>query len=165
MFRMYASPLGNILLRADESGLTGLWFEGARGAPPVPVAAPVAASAASAPDAASTAVAAACHWLDDYFSGAIPVTQVPLSLQGTPFQLRVWSALRTLPYGTLLPYGELARRLGVRSPRAVGQAVGRNPVSLIVPCHRIVAAHGRLGGYAGGTEIKCRLLALEGHAF
>lgn len=165
MFRVYSSPLGNILLRADESGLTGLWFEGARGAPPVPDAAPVAASAASAPDAASTAVAAACHWLDVYFSGGIPAESVPVALRGTPFQQRVWTALQFISYGSLISYGELAAQLGVRSARAIGQAVSRNPVSVIVPCHRVIAAQGRLGGYAGGLEIKRRLLALEGHAF
>lgn len=163
MFRMYASPLGNILLRADASGLTGLWFEGARGAPS---AADVASTpAAPADGAADAAVAAAWQWLDVYFSGGIPAESVPVALRGTPFQQRVWTALQSIPYGSLISYGELAAQLGVRSARAVGQAVGRNPVSLIVPCHRIVAAHGRLGGYAGGTEIKRRLLALEGHAF
>lgn len=100
-------------------------------------------------------------WLDIYFSGAVPDFVPPLHLVGTEFQTRVWQMLLAIPYGTTTTYGELARRLGPRmSAQAVGQAVGHNPVALVVPCHRVVAAHG-LGGYAYGTEVKRRLLQHE----
>ena len=100
-------------------------------------------------------------WLDIYFSGGVPDFVPPLHLVGTEFQTRVWQMLLAIPYGTTTTYGELARRLGPRmSAQAVGQAVGHNPVALVVPCHRVVAAHG-LGGYAYGTEVKRRLLQHE----
>lgn len=102
----------------------------------------------------------AIRWLDSYFGGYIPANTPRLRLQGTPFQLRVWEALLEIPYGETETYGALARRLG-SSPRAVGGAVGRNPVSLIVPCHRVVGAGGSLGGYAAGPDRKARLLQLE----
>ena len=84
-----------------------------------------------------------------------------LNPQGTAFQKRVWTALLTIPYGETLSYGEIAQMVGCRSAQAVGQAVGRNPIALIIPCHRLIAANGQLGGYAYGTEIKKQLLELE----
>ena len=84
-----------------------------------------------------------------------------LNPQGTAFQKRVWTALLTIPYGETLSYGEIAKMVGCRSAQAVGQAVGANPIALIIPCHRVIAAHGKIGGYAYGTEIKKRLLDLE----
>ena len=86
-----------------------------------------------------------------------------LNPQGTAFQKRVWTALLTIPYGETLSYGEIAQMVGCRSAQAVGQAVGANPIALIIPCHRVIAANGQLGGYEYGTEIKKKLLELEGN--
>ena len=100
------------------------------------------------------------RWLDSYFGGYVPSLTPQLDLRGTPFQQKVWHALLDIPYGELVTYGDLARRLNT-SPRAIGGAVGRNPVSLIVPCHRVIGAGGCLTGYAGGLDLKFRLLELE----
>ncbi len=100
--------------------------------------------------------------LDEYFSGGRTQFKVPLDLRGTSFQREVWEVLLRIPYGEVASYGEVARRVGrPRASRAVGSASGANPVPILVPCHRVVAAGGRLGGYAGGSEIKRKLLALE----
>ena len=151
----YASPLGGITLASDGQALTGLWFDGQAhfGATLVPGA----AQARDLPVFAETA-----RWLALYFSGAQPDFTPPLRLRGTPFQRAVWEALRAIPYGQTLSYGALAARLG-SSARAVGGAVGRNPIALIVPCHRGGGARGGLTGYAGGLERKQWLLALEQH--
>lgn len=148
----YTSPLGEILLAADERGLTGLWFEGQKY---------FAAGLAEAVEGETELIKAARRWLDIYFSGREPDFTPPLHMPGTPFRERVWAALLEIPYGETATYGELAARLG-SSPRAVGAAVGRNPVSLIVPCHRVLGADGSLTGYAGGVERKEYLLKLEG---
>lgn len=101
--------------------------------------------------------------LGDYFAGRRQGFSLPLALEGTPFQLRVWAELLKIPYGQTLSYGELARRLGDPGlSRAVGAANGANPVSLLVPCHRVIGGNGTLTGYAGGLERKRGLLALEG---
>ena len=101
-------------------------------------------------------------WLDAYFAGKAPeVSGLPLSPKGTAFQKKVWQELLNIPYGTTNTYGALAGRLG-SSARAVGSAVGRNPISIVIPCHRVLAADGSLTGYAGGLENKEKLLQLEG---
>ena len=110
---------------------------------------------------ASRCLDLACRWLDCYFSGHCPDFLPPLALQGTPFQRRVWRALMDIPYGATTTYGALARSVGCRSAQAVGQAVGRNPVAIIVPCHRVVGSDGTLTGYAYGLERKEYLLKLE----
>ena len=102
-----------------------------------------------------------CRWLDLYFSGRKPDFLPPIKLIGTPFQRHVWQALMDIPYGTTTTYGALARRVGCRSAQAVGQAVGHNPVAIIVPCHRVVGSDGTLTGYAYGLERKEYLLRLE----
>lgn len=100
--------------------------------------------------------------LTDYFSGKRKEFTVPLDLRGTPFQRNVWEALLAIPFGETRGYGELARKLGnPQAARAVGAAVGRNPISIIVPCHRVVGATGKLTGFAGGLDVKMRLLGLE----
>ena len=155
----YESPLGKMLLAADDGGLMGAWFYGQRyfargleGAEKnerrgVPFDSPV--------------LLAARRWLDAYFAGERPdAADVPLAPRGTAFQLRVWDALLSIPYGETRTYGELAAELG-SSPRAVGAAVGRNPISVIVPCHRVLGAGGSLTGYAGGLARKQALLELE----
>ena len=155
----HESPLGKMLLAADDDGLMGAWFYGQRyfargleGAEKnerrgVPFDSPV--------------LLAARRWLDAYFAGERPdAADVPLAPRGTAFQLRVWDALLSIPYGETRTYGELAAELG-SSPRAVGAAVGRNPISVIVPCHRVLGAGGSLTGYAGGLARKRALLELE----
>ena len=158
--RYYASPLGNILLAADETGLTGLWFEGqkyfAQGLPE------------ERREAETPILAEAKRWLDIYFSGEKPDFLPPLHLTGSQFRQDVWNILLEIPYGQTRTYGEIAKKLAERrnlphiSAQAVGGAVGHNPVSIIIPCHRVVGANGSLTGYAGGIDKKVRLLELEG---
>ena len=100
-------------------------------------------------------------WLSQYFNGENPDFLPPIRLEGTDFQKRVWELLLEVPYGQTITYGELARKLGCKSAQAVGGAVGRNPISILVPCHRVVGANGSLIGYAGGMEKKEFLLKLE----
>lgn len=100
-------------------------------------------------------------WLSQYFSGIIPDFLPPINLNGTPFQKRVWELLLEIPYGKTITYGELAKQLGCKSAQAVGGAVGRNPISILIPCHRVLGAGGSLTGYAGGIEKKETLLKLE----
>lgn len=150
---IYESPLGPMLMAGSDDGLVGLWFIGQKHLPD---------EALRLPAGDCRAFDEARLWLDAYFAGKSPDMAVPLDLRGTAFQLRVWAELRTIPYGGTLSYGQLASRLGCRSARAVGAAVGRNPVSIIVPCHRVMASDGRLTGYAGGLQRKEALLRLEG---
>ena len=104
---------------------------------------------------------ATCRWLDAYFAGSLPSTLPPLQPHGTPFQQAVWRELLTIPYGATATYGNIARRIGCRSAQAVGQAIGRNPIALLIPCHRVVSSKGTLTGYAYGIERKQWLLQLE----
>ncbi len=146
----YQSPLGRILLSADHGELTGLWFEGQKffpkNLPPV-TDAPIFDQAKS--------------WLDQYFSGHNPDFSVPVHLTGTDFQVSVWKQLCAIPYGETTTYGQIANELHIGSAQAVGGAVGRNPISILVPCHRVLGAKGSLTGYAGGLEKKKFLLELE----
>ena len=154
------SPLGGITLASDGQSLTGLWFDGqkfyARTLDPVHT------------EKALPVFDETRRWLDTYFSGKAPDFTPPLSLRGTAFQLAVWEILRAIPYGKTMTYGQIAKKLALRaglprmSAQAVGGAVDRNPVSVIVPCHRVVGSDGSLTGYAGGLEKKKALLALEG---
>ena len=151
----YEAPLGKMLLAADDAGLTGAWFYGQR------YFARGLEYAETSVGAEVPALAAARRWLDAYFAGERPdAADVPLAPRGTAFQRRVWNALLAIPYGETRTYGELAVELG-SSPRAVGAAVGRNPVSVIIPCHRVLGADGSLTGYAGGVDRKRALLELE----
>jgi len=128
------------------------------GAPAVREPAP-GENAPGEPDEALTATASQ---LEDYFAGSLTSFDLPLALVGTEFQRAVWAALLEIPYGATISYGELARRIGLPSAsRAVGMANGRNPVSIVVPCHRVVGADGSLTGYGGGVNRKRFLLALE----
>ena len=156
----YRSPLGKILLAADESGLTGLWFEGQKY---------YAASLGAEHEWRALEVFAQTkRWLDRYFSGGRPGSLPPLHPAGTPFQIAVWESLSAIPYGRTATYGEIAERVAEKlgkshtSARAVGSAVGRNRISILIPCHRVVGADGSLTGYAGGLERKWKLLKLEG---
>lgn len=155
----YTSELGEMTLACDADGLIGIWFKGQRffGASLSP----------SHTERERELLDEAKRWLDVYFSGRQPSFTPPLSLRGTEFQKKVWKLLMDIPYGKTVSYGELARRLAERegltnmSPRAVGNAVGRNPLSILVPCHRVIPADGSLGSYAGGPERKKALLILE----
>lgn len=155
----YRSPLGPMLMAGGPHGLAGLWFEGQDHWPH---------GAAHWPgDDNQAAFALTRGWLDAYFAGADahelpPLPPIDLS-SGTRFQQQVWQALREVPRGSTLSYQDLARRIGAPSAsRAVGAAVGRNPVSVLVPCHRVLGAKGALTGYAAGLERKKALLRLEG---
>jgi methylated-DNA-[protein]-cysteine S-methyltransferase len=156
------SPVGPLLLSADETGLTGVWFEQSRhGRPEVGGAGWIAAAECAGP--ACELLAEARAQLDAYFAGGRTAFDLPLAPRGTPFQLRVWAALRELRYGETISYAELARLVGdPRAVRAVGGANGRNPLPVIVPCHRVVGTDGSLTGFGGGVERKRWLLAHEG---
>lgn len=156
----YQSPLGEILLAADEIGLTGLWFDGEKyyawnldenhEEKEVPV------------------FQEAKRWLDIYFSGREPDFMPPMHMLGTAFQREVWEILRTIPYGETTTYGGIAAKIAKKrgltrmSAQAVGNAVGRNELSILIPCHRVVGTNGSLTGYAGGIDKKTALLKLEG---
>lgn len=101
------------------------------------------------------------RWLDLYFSGKTPNFTPPLNPQGTPFQQKVWQELLKIPYGETTTYGAIAKRIGCRSAQAIGQAIHRNPIAIIIPCHRVIGADGSLTGYASGLDIKQRLLSQE----
>lgn len=156
----YTSPLGDITLAADETGLNGLWFEGQKhfALPPDKEHA----------ERETPILTHAKHWLDIYFSAKDPDFAVPLHLTGSDFQKEVWAILRSIPYGGTMTYGQIAKLLAQKrnlpqmSAQAVGGAVARNPISIIVPCHRVVGANGALTGYAGGLERKIALLQMEG---
>ena len=155
----YKSKLGDILLAADAIGLTGLWFEGQK------------YFANTLPDGAisqeSLILTEAKRWLDIYFSGREPDFSLPLHFTGSDFQNEVWGILSAIPYGQTTTYGEIAKQLAQRrevprmSAQAVGGAVGKNEISIIVPCHRVVGTNGSLTGYAGGMDKKVALLKLE----
>jgi methylated-DNA-[protein]-cysteine S-methyltransferase len=148
--------LGSILLAASAHGLTGLWFEGQRHGP--------ANFAQWRHEPAHPVFTQARRQLDAYFARTQTVFTLPLDLSaGTAFQSRVWHALQAIPAGFTQSYSSLAERIGAPSAvRAVGAAVGRNPVSIVVPCHRVIGASGALTGYAGGLARKTALLRLEG---
>lgn len=155
----YASPLGDILLAADDVGLTGLWFEGQKD---------FARGLCGAHEAREIPLFGEVkRWLDLYFSGQEPDFMPPLHPIGSAFEQEVWAILREIPYGGTTAYGKIAAQIAERrglahmSAQAVGGAVGRNPISILVPCHRVIGASGSLTGYAGGLERKRALLALE----
>lgn len=155
----YDSPMGGILLAADEIGLTGVWFDGqkyfARGLPKEQT------------ERNTPVLSAARHWLDVYFTGREPDFMPPLNPVGSGFQRAVWELLLQIPYGQTTTYGALAQKLAQQqglahmSAQAVGGAVGRNKISILIPCHRVVGTGGRLTGYAGGVDRKAGLLELE----
>ena len=150
----FESPLGRILLVSDGSLLTGAYFSGQKYEPsPGP-------GWRREPDL--EIFRDASRQLREYFAGKHRQFDIPLRLQGTPFQMQVWNSLLEIPLGTTVSYGELAGRIKRKEAvRAVGAAVGRNPVSIIVPCHRVIGSSGSLTGYAGGLERKRALLDLE----
>ena len=150
----YDSPLGPITLAGDGEALIGLWFNGQKH---------FAHRLSPAFEEKSLPVfEEARRWLELYFAGQVPSFTPKLAPRGTAFQQAVWQKLGAIPYGKTSTYGELARTLNCASARAVGGAVGLNPISLLIPCHRVLGTGGRLTGYAGGLSRKQWLLALEG---
>lgn len=142
------SPIGRLLLTGSKRSLTGLWTNGH------------AATAAGRRD--ERRFVNEIDQLEGYFAGELRSFEIALDSAGTPFQRRVWDELRNIDYGNTISYGELARRVGrPEAARAVGAACGRNPVAIVVPCHRVVGSDGSLTGYAGGVGTKRALLALE----
>ncbi|MDI3417413.1 methylated-DNA--[protein]-cysteine S-methyltransferase [Streptomyces luteolus] len=150
------SPYGPLTLVATDGALSGLYMTDQRHRPPEENF-----GLRVAPDEAPFAEAA--RQLGEYFTGDRHTFDLPLHLAGTPFQRRVWEGLSTIPYGETRTYGELAAQLGKpNASRAVGLANGKNPLGIVVPCHRVVGANGSLTGYGGGLDRKRRLLELEG---
>lgn len=155
----YLSPLGGITIASDGEVLTGLWFDGQK----------YFGSTLSAEyeEKSLPVFDQADSWMDLYFSGRDPGFMPPLCLRGTPFRKAVWEILLTIPFGHTMTYGKIAARLADQmglpqmSARAVGGAVGHNPISLIIPCHRVIGSAGSLTGYASGLDKKMRLLKME----
>ena len=152
----YLSPLGLIVLESDGKVLTGLRFVENSDTPQQ-------TRETISEDTTDTLpiFAEVRQWLDDYFAGKRPCNVPRLNPPGTDFQRRVWQRLFTIFYGQTKTYGEIAKMVGCKSARAVGQAIGRNPIALIIPCHRVVGENGTLGGYAYGVDRKKQLLELE----
>lgn len=151
-YTVVEAPIGGLLLLSDGASLTGLYLESQDGR--------------LEPDGLwvrdDSSLKAAVEQLAAYFAGDLRRFDVPLAPRGTEFQRRVWDALRAVPFGTTVSYAELARRIGMpRAARAVGLAVGRNPIAIIIPCHRVVGSDGGLTGYAGGLALKSWLLDHE----
>ncbi|MCE5038844.1 methylated-DNA--[protein]-cysteine S-methyltransferase [Staphylococcus auricularis] len=155
----YDAPIGRLTLTSDGEALTGLYL-------------PNQANEENEADACINHASLpifqqARRWLDRYFKGEEPETHLPVKPSGTLFQERVWRILREIPYGTLWTYGEIAKRIAKEtgkarmSAQAVGGAVGRNPISIVIPCHRVIGANGNLTGYGGGIETKIKLLSNE----
>lgn len=158
----YISPIGPLMLAADESGIVGLWIEGQKYfGQTLPKS--------TVENDALPLFGRVKDWLNRYFAGDKPdVSELPLAPVGGAFRQAVWAILCEIPYGEITTYGEIARKIAARSHRdsmsaqAVGGAVGHNPISILIPCHRVVGTGGSLTGYAGGIQKKLRLLELEG---
>jgi methylated-DNA-[protein]-cysteine S-methyltransferase len=152
LYTSLESPIGELLAVGDSRALRGLYMQEGR----------TAIAVRAGWEATDEPFAEARAQLAEYFAGQRRAFDLPLAMAGSPFQRRVWRALQDIPYGETISYGELARRIGVPSAsRAVGVANGRNPVSVIVPCHRVIGADGSLTGYGGGLARKRLLLELE----
>jgi methylated-DNA-[protein]-cysteine S-methyltransferase len=153
-FATFDTTQGVVYATASDAGLTGIYFMGGRHAPPI---------AATWRETPHDAVLGACaRQLREYLDGCRTAFDLPLAAVGTPFQQAVWAQIARIPYGATLTYAGIAKALGTpAASRAVGAATGRNPISIVVPCHRVVGTGGSLTGYAGGLERKARLLALE----
>ena len=146
------TPLGTLQIEATERGLCGIWF-------------PSRSIDQGPTSKTNRVISLAKQELNAYFTGELTTFLVPLDWQGTRFQESVWQALLAVPYGKTVTYGDVARAIGrPRSSRPVGGAVGKNPLPIIVPCHRVIGSDGSLTGFTGGLDIKIRLLELEGHS-
>jgi len=144
----YKAPLGIIEIEADDKAITGLRL--------------LNNNPAAWQTSANPLIKEACIQLDEYFAGKRRIFDLPLSPEGTPFQQTVWKRLQEIPYGQTISYAQLAKAVGnPKACRAVGSANGKNPIAIIIPCHRVIASDGSLGGFASGLENKIQLLALE----
>lgn len=158
-FHEYESPVGRLMLVSDGEALTGLWFDWQKYFDTVH---PVCYAEKELP-----VFAQADRWLALYFGGEAPDFLPPLAPEGTPFRKAVWEILLTIPYGKTMTYGEIAREIAKQrgisrmAAQAVGGAVGHNPISLMIPCHRVIGADGSLTGFGGGLSIKEQLLKME----
>ena len=156
--QLYSSPLGELSLVADEENLVGIWFLGQQHFEAGLETAPV--------EKRTDLLARVIHSLDAYFqTGQANLAGVSLADRGTDFQKRVWSYLQGIPAGQTVTYGQIAQDLQVHSAQAIGGAVGRNPWSILVPCHRVLGSQGQLTGYAGGLDKKICLLQHEGISY
>lgn len=151
----YVSPIGTLTISADDNALTGLWISGQKN-----FGSTLAGYECIEQD--NTIINAAHKWLDEYFAGEYPHTAIEVKLEGTDFQVKVWNVLLNIPYGRTATYSDIAQAIDCKSARAVGNAIGKNPISIIVPCHRVIGTNGKLTGYAGGIDAKSALLKLEG---
>lgn len=161
-FTQYPSPIGLLTISTNGTELTGLWIQNQKYYPNTSAWHQVHISS-------YPILNTAAHWLDSYFLGEHPsINDIPLAPVGTPFRRQVWRCLCEIPYGETTTYGALAKiiaaenSIGSMSSQAIGGAVAHNPISIIIPCHRVVGADGTLTGYAAGTDVKLRLLTLEG---
>ncbi|MDD3746378.1 MAG: methylated-DNA--[protein]-cysteine S-methyltransferase [Anaerostipes sp.] len=158
---VYSSPVGLLTLASDGENLTGLWIEGQKYHGNTIFEDMIE-------DNKLPIFSAAKKWLDQYFAGEQPaISQLPLAPRGTDFQKSVWQILCEIPYGKVITYGDIAKEIARKkgkermSPQAVGGAVGHNPISIVIPCHRVVGSNGSLTGYAAGVETKRKLLEWE----
>jgi methylated-DNA-[protein]-cysteine S-methyltransferase len=154
VYRVVHTPVGRLTLVASESGLAAILWENDR---PHRVRLNI-----DSEDVRHPVLVEAARQLDEYFAGRRTAFALPLDFSGTPFQREVWSALLTIPFGETRTYAQIAKQIGSpQAVRAVGAANGRNPISIVAPCHRVIGSTGKLTGFAGGLEVKARLLALE----
>ena len=150
------TPIGALWIEGDDDAITEIRL-------PLPDGQPASAATSSGTEAAPAAVSKLVTQLEEYFVGERTEFDVPLALAGTPFQKDVWMALAEIPYGKSVSYAELAGMVGRPTAfRAVGQANGANPIPIVLPCHRVLASGGKIGGYGGGLAMKRKLLELEG---
>ncbi|EEX94519.1 methylated-DNA--protein-cysteine methyltransferase [Vibrio orientalis CIP 102891 = ATCC 33934] len=151
-YTTYTSPLGVMTLQADDDGMLGAWFE-------TQTTQPVTLGQYTE---SNLILMRTIKQLDEYFAGQRTEFDLPLAAKGTSFQMQVWQALTSIPHGQTWSYQDLANAIGnPKAVRAVGLANGKNPISIIVPCHRVIGKNGKLTGYAGGVERKAKLLELE----
>lgn len=156
----YAAPVGLLTIASDGTSITGLWMEGQKY-----YAATLGSNAA---EAQLPVFERAVEWLNGYFRGERPERGLPLAPKGSEFRKSVWQALCAIPYGEVTTYGDIAKTIALKmgketmSAQAVGGAVGHNPISILIPCHRVVGMNGSLTGYAGGIDKKIKLLKMEG---
>lgn len=160
-YDVYDSPVGKLTIASNEQSIVGLWLDGQKYYMDV-------LEGEECQKKETEAIKLAKNWLDRYFGEERPqIDELPIELIGSDFRKQVWQILSEIPYGEVVTYGDIAKRMAEQrgiekmSARAVGGAVGRNPISVIIPCHRVVGADGSLTGYSGGVSIKARLLAFE----
>ena len=158
----YHSPVGRLTVASDEKNVVGLWLDEQRYYMDV-------LEGKEYQEKETAPIKLAKNWLDRYFNGEKPeINELPIEFIGSDFRIQVWKILSEIPYGMVITYGDIAKQIAAQkgtpkmSAQAVGGAVGRNPISIIIPCHRVVGADGSLTGYSGGVKVKTKLLELEG---